>query len=70
VALPIAWDRASDRDYVVVGRHGRDYYRLADQWLRSEVEADRVEPHDPRRAAELLRVARQARAAMNGWSKA
>ena len=41
--LPIAWADASDRDYVIAGRRGKDYYRLADQWLRSEVEAFRVE---------------------------
>jgi len=30
---------ASDRDYIINGRRSRDYYRLADQWLRNEVEA-------------------------------
>jgi radical SAM superfamily enzyme YgiQ (UPF0313 family) len=70
VALPIAWDRASDRDYVVLGRHGKDYYKLADQWLRSEVEAARIEPQDPLRAAELMRAARAARNAMREWGTA
>ncbi|HEX6998500.1 MAG TPA: radical SAM protein [Gammaproteobacteria bacterium] len=68
VTLPLDWARASDRDYVVAGRRGRDYYRLADRWLRSEVEAARVEAVDPGRAAELLADARQARAAMRDWS--
>ena len=70
VELPIAWAEASDRDYVVAGRRGKDYYKLADQWLRSEVEASRVEPRDPLRAAELLNTARQAQAAMQTWGAA
>ena len=70
VALPIDWAVASDRDYVVAGRRGKDYYKLADQWLRNEVEAARVEPKDPLRAAELLNAARQARAAMQTWGAA
>ena len=61
VELPIAWAEASDRDYVIAGRHGKDYYKLADAWLRNEVEAFRVEAADPARAAELL-LAAQARA--------
>jgi anaerobic magnesium-protoporphyrin IX monomethyl ester cyclase len=68
VTLPIAWERASDRDYVVLGRRGRDYYKLADQWLRNEVEASRIEPQDPVRARELLSSARRAQAAMESWS--
>ncbi|HEU4590040.1 MAG TPA: radical SAM protein, partial [Steroidobacteraceae bacterium] len=39
VRAPLPWHEASDRDYVIGGRRGREYYRLADQWLRSEVEA-------------------------------
>ena len=48
VALPLAWAEGSDRDYVVEGRRSKDYYKLADRWLRSEVEASRVEARDPR----------------------
>jgi radical SAM superfamily enzyme YgiQ (UPF0313 family) len=70
IALPVAWADGSDRDYVVEGRRGRDYYRLADRWLRSEVEASRLEARDPARAAELMRAARQAKAAMQSWSTA
>ena len=70
VALPLAWADGSDRDYVVGGRRGRDYYKLADRWLRSEVEASRIEAHDPARAAELMSAARQAKAAMQSWSAA
>jgi anaerobic magnesium-protoporphyrin IX monomethyl ester cyclase len=61
VRLPIEWTEASDRDYVIGGRHSREYYRLADVWLRSEVEASRLAASDPRRAAELRDVARKAR---------
>ena len=61
VLAPIAWHEGSDRDYVIAGRRGRDYYKLADQWLRNEVEATRLESPDPARAAELLGAARRAR---------
>ncbi len=64
VHMPVAWQDASDRDYVIAGRHGRDYYKLADQWLRNEVEASRLEGADPVRAAELLGAARRAREQM------
>jgi radical SAM superfamily enzyme YgiQ (UPF0313 family) len=65
VRLPIAWAEASDRDYVVEGRRGRDYYRLADVWLRNEVEASRLENADPHRAAVLQEIAKQARDQMS-----
>ena len=45
--LPVEWATASDRDYVIAGRKGREYYRWADEWLRSEVEAVRITPADP-----------------------
>jgi anaerobic magnesium-protoporphyrin IX monomethyl ester cyclase len=67
VRSPLAWQEASDRDYVIAGRHGRDYYRLADQWLRNEVEAHRLEAADPARSAQLLASARQASAALRAW---
>jgi radical SAM superfamily enzyme YgiQ (UPF0313 family) len=70
ITLPIAWDRASDRDHAVAGRRAKAYYKLADRWLRSEVEAARIEREDPGRAAELLQAARQAKAAMGQWSDA
>jgi anaerobic magnesium-protoporphyrin IX monomethyl ester cyclase len=59
--LPVAWADATDRDFVIRGRHGRDYYRLADLWLRSEVEAHRLTTSDPRRAATLSETAVKAR---------
>ncbi len=68
LSLPLAWAEASDRDYVIGGRRGKDYYRLADQWLRSEVEAFRLEAANPARAAELLGTARRAREQMISMS--
>ncbi|MBS0379666.1 MAG: B12-binding domain-containing radical SAM protein [Proteobacteria bacterium] len=61
VSLPLRWEEASDRDFVIAGRRDRGYYRLADQWLRSAVEASRLERSDPHRAAELTEAARSAR---------
>ena len=69
VELPIAWAEASDRDYVIAGRRGKDYYKLADQWLRSEVEAFRVEGADPARAAQLMSTALKARDSMQSWDR-
>ncbi|RPH55085.1 MAG: radical SAM protein [Lysobacterales bacterium] len=59
--LPLAWANASDRDYVIAGRRGKDYYRLADLWLRSEVDAHRASAIDPERAAQLSDTATKAR---------
>jgi radical SAM superfamily enzyme YgiQ (UPF0313 family) len=70
VSLPVEWDQASDRDHVVAGRRGKAYYKLADQWLRNEVEAARIGRQDPHRAAELLHAAQQARTAMRDWGAA
>jgi len=61
VRLPLEWAQASDRDYVIAGRRGKDYYHLADVWLRSEVEASRLASTDPRRAGELRAAAQKAR---------
>jgi anaerobic magnesium-protoporphyrin IX monomethyl ester cyclase len=68
VELQLDWANASDRDYVVKGRRGKDYYKLADQWLRNEVEAYRIGNEDPARAAELFDTARRAKSAMQSWS--
>jgi radical SAM superfamily enzyme YgiQ (UPF0313 family) len=70
VALSIDWAEASDRDFVIAGRHGKDYYKLADQWLRNEVEAFRIEAADPARSAELLGVAHRARDSLRSWRAA
>lgn len=58
------WERATDRDYRVRGRHSRAYYQQADRWLRSAVDARRLEGHDPVRAAERRREAEESRAAL------
>jgi len=65
VQLPLAWANATDRDYLIGGRKGKDYYRLADVWLRSEVEASRLINTDPRRAAGLIETAKRARDEMS-----
>jgi anaerobic magnesium-protoporphyrin IX monomethyl ester cyclase len=67
VELPLSWQDASDRDYVVAGRPGKDYYKLADQWLRNEVEAYQLEARDPARAAELSSAAARAREALRAY---
>jgi len=65
VELNRAWATATDRDYFINGRKGKDYYRLADTWLRSEVEASRLANTDPSRAASLIETAKQARDEMS-----
>jgi len=70
VQSPIAWAEGSDRDYVIAGRRGKDYYKLADQWLRSEVEATRLQSSDPARSAELWGAARRASDALRAWNAA
>jgi hypothetical protein len=61
VQLPLDWVNATDRDYLIGGRKSKDYYRLADVWLRSEVEASRLANTDPQRATGLIETAKQAR---------
>ena len=68
VTLRTDWATASDRDYIIEGRRGRDYYRLADVWLRNDVEAARVLHSDPGRAAELRQAAVRAREEMGRFS--
>jgi radical SAM superfamily enzyme YgiQ (UPF0313 family) len=64
IRLPVAWQDATDRDYAIEGRHGREYYRLADAWLRNEVEAYRLREQDPQRAADLRERAQLAQSEM------
>ncbi|MGH7107267.1 MAG: radical SAM protein, partial [Acetobacteraceae bacterium] len=68
VELQMEWAQSSDRDYLIRGRRGRDYYRLADTWLRAEVEAYRLGDRDPVKAAELHGVAERAREQMLGFA--
>jgi len=69
VSLATTWSDSTDRDYLVAGRPGKDYYRLADQWLRSEVEAQRITAADPEQAARLYETARRAREEMTSISQ-
>jgi radical SAM superfamily enzyme YgiQ (UPF0313 family) len=59
--LPGPWADASDRDFRITGRQDRGYYRLADQWLRADVEAARTESRDPEGATRLRGEAERAR---------
>ncbi len=70
VSLSRDWAEASDRDYAIAGRAGRDYYRLADVWLRNEVAAHRLAERDPAEAAALAREARLARERLVAMSAA
>jgi radical SAM superfamily enzyme YgiQ (UPF0313 family) len=62
--LPVPWAEASDRDHFIANRRTRQYYRLADIWLRSEVEAYRLADSDPQRSAQLHAEAARARREM------
>lgn len=58
------WVNATDRDYKISGRHSRIYYKHADKWLRSEVDAFRLAPAHPAEAARRRTEAAAARAAL------
>ena len=64
VVLNKSWADATDRDYMVRGRHSRAYYREADQWLKNEVAAFRLEQTDPVVSAEKREFAMLARQKM------
>ena len=64
VVLDGEWESSGDRDYRVRGRPSRRYYKHADRWLRSGVEAFRLRESDPERSEELAREAEAARQAM------
>jgi radical SAM superfamily enzyme YgiQ (UPF0313 family) len=64
LALGRDWVEATDRDYVVQGRHSRRYYRYADAWLRNEVAGYRLQASDPAAAAEKYGAAAEARAGL------
>lgn len=67
VTLDQDWAGATDRDYKLRGQRPRAYYTQADQWLRNAVAASRIEASDPPAAAEMLRLAQQARDAVLAW---
>ncbi len=64
VALDRDWAEATDRDYVIRGRHSRAYYRYADELLRSEVAAFRLENENAIEAEEKRKQASVARRAL------
>lgn len=55
------WSAATDRDFLIKGRHSRSYYHHADTWLRSEVAASRLEQENPAEAATRRAEGLQAR---------
>ena len=55
------WSTATDRDYAIEGRHSRAYYKHADNLLRHEVAAFRLERDDPTEAAAIRNQALLAR---------
>jgi anaerobic magnesium-protoporphyrin IX monomethyl ester cyclase len=57
-----SWAQNTDRDFQIAGRHSRRYYGFADQWLRNEVQAARLEGADPSTASVHRAAAAQARA--------
>jgi radical SAM superfamily enzyme YgiQ (UPF0313 family) len=64
VVMTRGWAEGTDRDFVVRGRHSRRYYSFADRWLRSAVEAARIDGDDPAKAATLRAEAAEARAGL------
>ena len=64
IESPRPWSDSTDRDYVIRDRRDKSYYKLADRWLRNEVEAHRLEASDPTAARALYAEAQLARAAM------
>ncbi|MEM7352497.1 MAG: radical SAM protein [Acidobacteriota bacterium] len=58
------WATASDRDFRIRGRHSRAYYKQADRWLHSAVEAHRMRSEKPLRSAAKLAQVALARARM------
>jgi radical SAM superfamily enzyme YgiQ (UPF0313 family) len=64
VVLDQDWENATDRDYRIAGRRSRAYYRKADEWLRNDVAAFRLEASQPEEARLKKEAAIAARAAM------
>jgi hypothetical protein len=64
VVLDKAWAAATDRDHRIRGRHSRAYYKHADSWLNSEVEAARIQSENPGEAARHFAEAMRARESM------
>ena len=58
------WSDVTDREYVVHGRHTRQYYAFADSWLKQSVAAHRLRSADSPGAAQLDADAATARQAL------
>jgi radical SAM superfamily enzyme YgiQ (UPF0313 family) len=58
------WSAATDRDFIISGRHSRTYYKHADALLRSEVAACRLAGLNPDEATSHRAAALQARASL------
>jgi anaerobic magnesium-protoporphyrin IX monomethyl ester cyclase len=58
------WSSGTDRDFAIHGRHSRRYYQHADNWLRSEVAAFRLDANDPPAAAAQRAQGQAAREAL------
>ena len=66
IVSDLDWAEATDRDHKIRGRHSRQYYRYADQWLHHEVAAHRLQNEDPAGAADERKSAQQARLQLHG----
>jgi len=64
LVLPPNWAAATDRDIKIKGRHSHQYYRHADRWLRSAVDAYRLQAANPAEAAVKQQEAQLARQAL------
>ncbi len=64
IVLQKEWSMATDRDYLIKGRHSRHYYKHADSWLSNEVAAERLQAGNPSEASRHRAAAVQARASM------
>ncbi|MGH7507423.1 MAG: B12-binding domain-containing radical SAM protein, partial [Longimicrobiales bacterium] len=64
LVLDRPWERATDRDFRIRGRHSKSYYGHANSWLRHEVEAHRQADLDPGLAARERALAAESRAAL------
>jgi hypothetical protein len=50
-----AWERGSDRDYTVAGRHSPRYYHFATRWMVSEVALHRQQHNGSRSYPRIAR---------------
>lgn len=60
VISPLPWERRTDRDLTVAGRHSKRYYSFATRWMVNEVKLHKLLHHNGngRSPRDLLRVAK------------